>query len=154
MIVGFTGTQNGLTLYQREALREYLHSLPVKEFHHGDCIGADAAAHAFMYRRTWVKTWPSNRKDKRAFCNAAASAPPMPPLDRNKLIVAACDLLVACPKNMFEEGRSGTWATVREAFRTGKSVTIVWPDGQVQPNATLETLPDMALREKESGSGA
>jgi len=141
MIVGFTGTQNGLTLAQRNALQKYLHGLRgVKEFHHGDCIGADATAHGFMYRRVWVKLWPSDRKDKRAFCNAAASARPMPPLERNLHIVDACDLLVACPKAMHEEQRSGTWATVRHAFRTGKPVTVIWPDGRVQASATPEDL--------------
>lgn len=141
MIVGFTGTQNGLTLAQREALRAYLGTLQnVEEFHHGDCIGADATAHGFMARRTRIVIHPGDRKDKRAFCHGSTVMRVCPPLDRNRHIVAACNLLIACPKNMFEEQRSGTWATAREAFRKGKDVTVIWPDGRIQTGVEPDGL--------------
>lgn len=142
MIVGFTGTQNGLTFRQREALRDYLHSLHAERFHHGDCIGADATAHTFMVRRVPIEIHPSNIKDKRAFCRGATIVhPPKPPLDRNVDIVKVADLMVACPKNSFEEGRSGTWSTARETLRRKKLLTIVWPNGKVQ----TDVLPDTPL---------
>lgn len=135
MKLGFTGTQNGLTLAQRNALRALLNSLPIDEFHHGDCIGADAAAHGMVVHRAKVYIHPSDRKDKRAFCTGAAVVHrPKPPLDRNHDIYAPVDTMVACPKTTFEERRSGTWATVRHAFKAGKPVTVVWPDGRVQPD--------------------
>lgn len=136
MIVGFTGTQNGLTQAQRFSLRNLLASLDeAEEFHHGDCIGADAAAHSMMRDYSRIHIHPSDRKDKRAYCTGAFKVyPPKPPLDRNPDIYATANLLIACPKNNFEEGRSGTWSTVRGAYRSNVSVTIVWPDGRVQPN--------------------
>lgn len=142
-VVGFTGTRHGLTLAQREALREYLRALPVERFHHGDCIGADATAHLFMRASVQIEIHPSDRRDTRAYCKGAAKVhPPKAPLDRDRDIVDVVQMLVACPRNLFEERRSGTWATTRYAFGKNRQVTIVWPDGRVQPNATPDTLPE------------
>ena len=86
---------------------------------------------------------PSNVEEKRAYNKGAYRVCIVKmPLDRNKDIVQEVELLVACPRQSFEEGRSGTWATIRAAFKAGKQVTIIWPDGRVQHNATPDTLPD------------
>lgn len=53
------------------------------------------------------------------------------PLDRNRDIVEAAEVLIACPDGP-ERQRSGTWATIRHALRVGKPVVIVWPDGRVE----------------------
>lgn len=133
MIVGFTGTQHGLTFPQRESLRKHLQALAVREFHHGDCIGADATAHMFvrpMGARIYVH--PSTKVEKRAYCKGATHVyPPKSPLERNPDIVRPVDRMIACPKNQFMEYRSGTWATVRFAWKCSKPVDIVWPDGTV-----------------------
>lgn len=142
-VIAFTGTQQGLTLAQREALANYLETLDGSEleFHHGDCIGADATAHRMMVRRARVFIHPSTNEKKRAYCKGAFKVyPAKSPLARNPDIIEPASLVVACPKRMHEEQRSGTWATVREAFRRGKNVTVVWPDGRVQTGATLEDL--------------
>jgi len=143
LVIGFTGTQQGLTLAQREALSKYFDSLAGEiEFHHGDCVGADATAHRMMVRRARVFIHPSTHENKRAYCRGAFKVyPPKPPLDRNPDIIAEADLVVACPHLMHEEQRSGTWATVRETFRRGRAtVTVVWPDGHIQLNARPEEL--------------
>lgn len=58
--------------------------------------------------------------------------PEKPYLDRNKDIVDACDLLVACPAEAVEQQRGGTWSTVRYARRVGRDVALILPDGEVR----------------------
>jgi hypothetical protein len=53
----------------------------------------------------------------------------LPPLDRNKMMVDDCEALIATPRLMVEELRSGTWSTIRYARKCRKPVHIVWPDG-------------------------
>ncbi len=135
MNIGFTGTQNGLTLSQRISLRNLLQRLGPVEFHHGDCIGADASAHAMLApTKCRIIIHPSTNEKKRAHCNGpnARILPAKPPLQRNPDIFALANLLIACPKNDFEEVRSGTWATARGAVEKKVPVTVVWPDGRVQ----------------------
>ena len=51
----------------------------------------------------------------RVFCSADEALAPLPYLTRNKQIVDASEVLVACPQSAKEEMRSGTWSTVRYA---------------------------------------
>lgn len=137
MRVGFTGTREGMTDAQFVRFRAWFRASTATEFHHGCCVGADedAAAKVYdSYRLVRVIGHPSNLKtltssDAVACCDDLRA--PAPPLDRNRDIVDACDVLVACPKGMAEERRSGTWATVRYARKRGKRIVIVWPNGTV-----------------------
>jgi hypothetical protein len=51
---------------------------------------------------------------------------------RNHDIVDASAVLVATPRDWYEEQRSGTWATIRYARAQRKAVIIVWPDGRAE----------------------
>ena len=139
MILGFTGTREGMTNAQRQAVRHWLRANPPREVHHGNCIGADQDFSAAVVDASnpdencphevahpsnipsmqgdpgWVDEWRE----------------PLPPLERNRNIVDACNVLLACPKGP-EERRSGTWSTVRAARRARKRIIIVWPDGTVE----------------------
>lgn len=102
----------------------------VTEFHHGDCTGADSEAHdvadgAFGVKKIWVH--PPDDPKKRAFRVSPHVLRPRPYLERNRAIVDACDVLIATPKSTSEELRSGTWATVRYARKSGKRVLILEP---------------------------
>lgn len=131
MRVGFTGTRHGCTASQLILLRQTLHRLPITEFHHGDCVGADAQAHELV--RAPIHIHPSDGDQRlRAFCktgNIAMVYPPMLPLVRNRIIVDMTELLIAGPAGIEEELRSGTWSTIRYARRQRKKICILFPDG-------------------------
>lgn len=131
MIVSFTGTRQGMTDEQIESLYKALSSHAVDEFHHGDCVGADADAHdVAVDLGIPVAIRPSNLREQRAFCtNCTILAKPMPPLVRNHNLVDDCDLLIATPSGS-EVRRSGTWATIRYAKKR-VATSIIWPDGSV-----------------------
>ena len=130
-VVGFTGTQKGMTSAQIRTLRELLRGVAL--LHHGDCIGADAHAHTEAVRQQIpVVIHPPTDPTKRAFCEGARIVKdPEPYLIRNHRIVDASDKVIAAPGSFREGWRSGTWATVRYARKVNKQVTIIWPDGTV-----------------------
>ncbi len=133
MILGFTGTQKPLPSEQADGLRQFMMSLPnVKAFHHGDCIGADAAAAQFARELgIWVVGHPPSDAKKRAFFPSDEEWEPKPYLERNRDIVDVLsdeDMLIATPRGP-EELRSGTWSTVRYARKTLKPISMVLPNG-------------------------
>lgn len=135
--VGFTGTQQGMTTAQLHTFRRWLfeHVDDVDEFHHGCCVGADVQAHFLVYDvfssfmdneslGTVLHYHPPTDTSK-AFDFGdfvGTRHEPAPYLDRNRIIVANSDVLVAAPKADREELRSGTWATVRYAREAGVEV--------------------------------
>jgi hypothetical protein len=145
--VGFTGTKRGMTSLQADKVEEILAEvrqlrsaesllLGWPEFHHGDCVGADAGAHAIARRCGYrVVLHPPIEASLRAFCFADESREPAEYLTRNRDIVRETGLLIATPKRMGEEMRSGTWATVREARRHFTACLLVWVNGSVTLSA-------------------
>ena len=137
MKVGFTGTQDGMTMRQHRKLAAILRGLDVSEFHHGDCIGSDAEAHVIAQSLgIRVVVHPPENDAKRAFVALSRGTAqrhaddirvPRPYLKRNHDIVSACELLIATPREHREQRRSGTWATIRFAGRTGVEVLIIEP---------------------------
>jgi len=131
MIVGFTGTRDGLSHLQRFRLRRLLlDELQIVEAHHGNCIGADSVFAEFVYPQVHTVAHPCNLTGfqlTRTTAHEYRGA--LPPLERNRVIVDACDLLIACPLKMVEERRSGTWAAVRYAREKAKPIRIIYPDG-------------------------
>ena len=134
MIVGFTGTSKGLTRKQFAITIDFIRSLKPKEFHHGDCIGADAqlATELFEDGDLDIHVHPPISSKARAFSEADYTYPKKGYLQRNHDIVDVCDVLVATPWTVAEILRSGTWATIRYARKRGKSVVIVFPDGRIE----------------------
>lgn len=138
--IGFTGTRKGCTPTQLEALAQILTELlsePGSVFHHGCCVGADAQAVALIRQHVCdvhvtghPGDWPP-LQDQPSIAASSTVKNCRPNLTRNRDIVDACDLLVACPAGP-EEVRSGTWSTVRYARKCGKPVTIIHPDGRIE----------------------
>lgn len=133
--IGFTGTRDGCQPKQLETLRRVLTNLRheddgPREFHYGDCIGADKEAFEIARENKYVTTSHPPTDDRyRAFTTALSIMPPAPYLERNHNIVDATDFMIACPREFNEVLRSGTWATIRYAQRTRKNVGIIFPDG-------------------------
>lgn len=132
MTFGFTGTQRGMALRQRKAVRQLLYH--VRVLHLGDCIGADAEAYEeatdLGIRRIGH---PPSDGGRRAFLAYDEERAPKSYIARNKDIAKeGIDGLIAAPKGFVEEQRSGTWATIRAAQRLGRYVMIVLPDGRVK----------------------
>jgi hypothetical protein len=126
----FTGTRRGMTAAQWAKFLDVLAGLAPQWFHHGDCVGADAQAHSAAVRVCEIHIHPCTIAAKRAWCAGAhLMSIPLPPLDRNKMMVDDCEALIATPRLMVEELRSGTWSTIRYARKCRKPVHIIWPDG-------------------------
>ena len=135
MSVGFTGTQLGMTEIQKKAVKRALELFRKEndEFHHGDCIGADSEAHQIAREIGYsIVLHPPTKSLKRAFCKADKEEQALPYLERNLEIVKSTQILLATPKGMSEERRSGTWSTIRKAKKMGKKVIIIFPNGHVQ----------------------
>lgn len=126
MRVGFTGTSKGTTVEQINKLLDFFESTKISEFHHGDCIGADFHAHLVAHTLgVSIIIHPPTNLIKRAFCEGTIREE-KPYLKRNKDIVNETDLLIACPDGP-EKLRSGTWSTIRYAYKQGKKVLIFMP---------------------------
>jgi len=137
--IGFTGTRKPLTPAQIERLTSVLTAEGERHpgavtFRHGDCVGADAAAHAIARQLGFcIVLHPPTNNSLRANLNAECSTvwKAKPYFERNRDIVDYSDCLVACPEGP-ETQRSGTWSTVRYALRVGVPVVVVWPDGRLE----------------------
>jgi len=137
VIIGFTGTRNGMTDEQRESVVDLVqnlkHSLSTMASIvglHGDCVGADADFHDICRAEELdVHQRPCTFKNMRARTDAMEIAKPMTAMVRNQLIVDDCVVLVACPPTVKELKRSGTWATIRMGRKANKQVVIIYPDG-------------------------
>jgi hypothetical protein len=137
VILGFTGTREGMTPPQREAFRRTVSAFFVTEFHHGDCIGSDAEAHADV-RLCWpsapIVIHPPVDVAHRAYCTGDVLLEPRTHFARNRAIVCAADVVVGASLTPMRTERGGTWYTLDYAFKLGKLVQVHWPDGSVTPH--------------------
>jgi hypothetical protein len=140
MIIGITGTREGMNVFQRGQLILTLTRWFYRgwtEFHHGMCVGVDEESHEIV-RRYWpeiriVGHPPQNQSlmTKKPLTYERL-ARPRPYLVRNKDIVDASRLLVVVPKENNEIVRSGTWSTYRYAKKKGLEVVLIRPGGLAQ----------------------
>lgn len=134
-VIGFTGTQHGMSDSQRERLKWLLATEltddPMRDvhLHHGDCIGADADADSIAWNLGCrIVIHPPTDAKKRAFCDSGRTIilKEKPYLERNHDIVDETEYLIAAPRDPYrEEMRSGTWATIRYARKMDKKVVIL-----------------------------
>ena len=133
MILGFTGTQNDISIEQFDQIVALLEELKPTAVHHGDCVGADAVFHDIcLTLGIPIVIHPPIDNSKRAYCKGTLDGYPLilvarDYLDRNHDIVDASDEMLVVPRIKAEELRSGTWATYRYAKKQSKVTHMVYP---------------------------
>lgn len=132
MNIGFSGTRDGMTVLQMDRLRPML--VPGSTFHHGDCRGADEQADAIAAEQKCTRVaHPGIVAPRwRANCPTEIRHTPEHPLTRNRIIVQFSRVLIACPFEMQEQPRGGTWYTIRYAVHQVNCRTLV-----ILPNGSL-----------------
>lgn len=143
--IGVTATREGLTKAQKDALTSVLSmgnmmrdqlGRPLELWlHHGRCLGGDEQAW-HIARLLGYKTAAHPSVDAERFGWRGDTVDDvvheaLPPLERNRRIVHETRALIALPRGMQEELRSGTWATYRYARGEGHALFLIRPDGSV-----------------------
>lgn len=133
--IGFTGTHRGISDGQRLTLSGLLsraRDIGAKFFRHGDCNGGDKEAHALAADLYYLITiHPPTDPKRRAFCAGHVILPPKPYLVRDRDMVNATEVLIACPYQDYEVLRSGTWATIRYARKKHKPIIRILRSGVI-----------------------
>ncbi len=131
MKIGITGTREGMTELQFEAVKKCLEEKYCEgaEFHHGDCVGVDAEA-ATLAKEIGYKiiSHPGPDHDGlRAYVDCDESREPQSHFKRNRTIVDACDFLLVVPLQMERQPRGGTWYTYDYAVKKDKPFSLIYP---------------------------
>ena len=135
MKLGMTGTRDGMTVLQRNTFNIHIENAfdcGLKEWHHGDCVGADAETHFIVscFKSIDIIIHPPIDEKLRAFCLGAKEHwPAKSHFARNRDIVVTTDGLIVLPKQMTHQSFGGTWYTHDYAVKIGKPIFIIWPDG-------------------------
>ena len=108
----------------------------MKEFHHGDCVGADGEAHDIVHLLSdgvgvQVHVRPGPYTFVRAFKKGDVKYEQKSYFARNRDIVDSVDFMFATPNSFEEQTHGGTWYTIRYARKTKTSLCIIWPDGSI-----------------------
>lgn len=154
MNVSITATSSGLTLQQHTQFVDLVFALdePIDELHHGDCQGGDREIDELVARQGMcsliiVHPASGSAARKRAFCHVRnwpyprEVRPDRPPIERNHEMVDSTELTVALPSSYIEQRRSGTWATIRYAIRSGQHLCVIYPDGKEEWHNGKDILP-------------
>lgn len=134
MILGFTGTRDGMSDAQFERIDKVLAAAKAKwpdlTVRHGDCVGSDKEFHDLAMKfDIRIIIHPPTSPKLRAFCQGAAvTLKSKPYLERDRDIVLESDALIATPKSADRIG--GTWFTIKTAESMDKERLIIYPDGR------------------------
>lgn len=132
--LGFSGTRSGMNSNQLFVFWDQFAVAKYSEFHHGDCVGADADAHkAFRLFEPQVKIiiHPPVDEKLRAFCEGDEIRKQNTHFARNRNIVDSTDEMVITPYQDEWQDHGGTWYTHDYAVKNNKRVWIIWPNGKL-----------------------
>jgi hypothetical protein len=128
MRVGITGTREGMSQHQKEQFVLKLLELQPTEFHHGDCLGADAEGHDSVrefFPDCKIHVHPPIKDYMRAFRQGDVMYEPDDYIPRDYRIVDMTEFLIGAPLTDKEIVRSGTWTTIRYAKRIGRNHEVL-----------------------------
>lgn len=132
MIIGVTGTRDGMNSIQIEAVGLFLQDNS-GEFHHGDCFGVDLqAARIAKHLGYRVICHPPEKDYLRAFHESDEIRPKFNYLRRDRNIVDAVELLIVVPKQNEWQPEGGTWYTYDYATRVSKPTITFFPNGEIK----------------------
>ena len=105
-----------------------------EEFHHGNCVGSDEQAARIADSLRYITiAHPSTLIELTSNYQSDKTLPRRPPIQRNKVIVQAVEIMLATPKEFSEPAPArgqGTWSCIRYSRDKQKRHTIIiWPDG-------------------------
>lgn len=141
MIIGMTGTRDGMTEEQKKTFARGLEHFNATDLHHGDCVGADADAHDIAVEcGLFITIHPPEDDKLRAFKREEGDEEREEKgyFERNRDIVNDSEILFGFPKTTFET-KGGTWYTINYGKKQGKPVYVVLPDGSVDSHNILNT---------------
>jgi len=166
MLIGFTGSQSGMTQFQKDESRKILIEKECSELVFGDCIGSDLQVATIALtvgvriftihppdnpnKRAWAWDQDKTTKNNRIitpYINKIGISVRWYPvcnyLKRNHHIVDQVALLIATPKEFQHTLRSGTWSTIRYAWKTKKNIIIIPPvDRPIEANSSETELTE------------
>lgn len=126
--IGFTGSQGGMSDFQKQSLEYRLTALRshFTWFHHGCCVGADTQAAAVAKKLGYrIAVHPPTDESSIGNMDGDYAYPADGYLERDRGIVNESSVLLAAPLRMVNQRRSGTWYTIRYAEKTGIPITIL-----------------------------
>jgi len=141
---GFTGTSEEVRTEQQKTLEKIIKKIARKkevEYHNGMCINSDEICFDLVARyipHADIVMHPPINKSKvfdledKTYVNRVIFRKDLDYLKRNMQIVAESNFLVATPKSVAEELRSGSWSTIRYARIARIPIIIVWPNGSIR----------------------
>lgn len=144
MKVGFTGTRVGMTRSQMISFSQVMGQLWPAEFHHGACVGADEdaaviasslipiriIAHPGVSEGSRIPERPHRSTKSIEVSNEVRGETSH--FERNRNIVCATDLLIACPPSKPLPSSGGTAYTVGYARSAGNRTIVIWPEGEIE----------------------
>ena len=138
MIIGFTGTRNGMTDAQINRVAQILEDEEPTKTIDGMCVGSDAGfallssglgvytigypGHSKLDEDDMTYRDPNPRDEERESKTH---------FERNRDIVNECDIMIATPSGDNFDHRGGTNYTIKYALKVGKEINIILPNGDV-----------------------
>lgn len=140
LILGVTGTREGMSKVQKENIEAYIEKLLFQQewseriLHQGQCIGVDVELAKLLKNKYGFKiiSHPPVKKDLLGICENDEVKTPKSYFVRNRNIVNSCDLLIVVPKENKHKTFGGTWYTHDFAVSELKPLCVFYPNGKIE----------------------